>query len=657
MVNGKRLNHLYNMKNILYILLLFLPILSFCQGVQNDKYYNLATGTNSYTVAINSITASAIYDGQKIAVKFVNANSGASSLVVVSGNGTYAVKDIETTSGGALPSGTIAANSAWYLIYNSSYNSWQLLGSAIPAVLSGAWSITGNAGTVAGTNFIGTTDNVDLIFKMNSIQSGKIGALNTSFGQYALNPLTSGALNTAFGINSLYGNTSGTNNTAVGQAALQANTTGSYNTSIGVGGLVFNTTGSNNTAIGYASLFSQSTASSNVAIGNSAGYYETGSNKLFIDNSARTSEADARIKSMIYGVFGATIATQSLTINGQLRINDGTGVTGYILTYKSDGFSEWAASASSEWTQSGNDIYNNNSGNVGIGSSSPPFSAKLFVNAGSGIVGQEIATVNTVGLSILSGGGGVNINNTSAGSPGLNIYSASGGITGQSVGDGIDWTAPEMVFKSNNSAVLLANNTTVANSFEDNQTLGAFTSTGNFFQIVSNNASTRPQFVINKQGTNDVFVTSTGLFGIGTGTVVPTSRLQATSTGSTSATYAVKINDSASDTLFHIRSDGALYFGSNGTNTTSGDGATIDEPSGSFIKDATGTTFTLTNALITAKSKLICTMAGDLTATGHAISVVEGTGSAVITFWTLGGGATAAAPSGNQEVNFWVVNY
>jgi len=35
-----------------------------------------------------------------------------------------------------------------------------------------AWSLTGNAGTTPGTNFIGTTDNQDLVFKRNGIEIG-----------------------------------------------------------------------------------------------------------------------------------------------------------------------------------------------------------------------------------------------------------------------------------------------------------------------------------------------------------------------------------------------------------------------------------------------------------------------------------------------------
>src|SRR5437773_2549672 len=37
-----------------------------------------------------------------------------------------------------------------------------------------SWSTIGNSGTTAGTNFIGTTDAKDLVFKTNSIEKGRV---------------------------------------------------------------------------------------------------------------------------------------------------------------------------------------------------------------------------------------------------------------------------------------------------------------------------------------------------------------------------------------------------------------------------------------------------------------------------------------------------
>ena len=45
--------------------------------------------------------------------------------------------------------------------------------SAAPT-LTNMWSIIGNSGTVAGTNFLGTTDAIDLVFKTNNTETVRI---------------------------------------------------------------------------------------------------------------------------------------------------------------------------------------------------------------------------------------------------------------------------------------------------------------------------------------------------------------------------------------------------------------------------------------------------------------------------------------------------
>lgn len=91
--------------------------------------------------------------------------------------------------------------------------------------------------------------------------------------------------------------------------------TGGYNTFIGAYVFQGATTAGTNTAIGSHTGYNNN-GSGNVFIGNHAGYYETGSDKLIIDNAQRASEADARAKALIYGVFDAAVANQALTFNG-----------------------------------------------------------------------------------------------------------------------------------------------------------------------------------------------------------------------------------------------------------------------------------------------------------------------------------------------------
>ena len=94
---------------------------------------------------------------------------------------------------------------------------------------------------------------------------------------------------------------------------------GGINTELGMQAGYSNVSGNYRVSIGHQAAYS-SNADKGVCIGFQAGYYETGADKLFIDNSARASEADGRLKALIYGVFAAAVANQRLTINGNVAI-------------------------------------------------------------------------------------------------------------------------------------------------------------------------------------------------------------------------------------------------------------------------------------------------------------------------------------------------
>src|SRR5665213_307951 len=140
-----------------------------------------------------------------------------------------------------------------------------------------SWSSTGNSGTVDGTNFIGTTDNVPFNIRVNNLQSGRIDPVkfNTFFGYKSGNLTTSGANNTGIGYNTLLSNTTGTYNTGIGINSLISNTTGYDNTGIGVNTLLSNSTGYFNSAIGVNSLFSNTIGYYNTAIGVNSLRYNT----------------------------------------------------------------------------------------------------------------------------------------------------------------------------------------------------------------------------------------------------------------------------------------------------------------------------------------------------------------------------------------------
>ena len=190
------------------------------------------------------------------------------------------------------------------------------------------------------------------------------GKNNTAIGYIALSKNVAGRNNTAVGLNSLKENTSGVSNVAVGAFAQARSLTGNNNVSVGNQSMKFNESGENNTAVGDYALRGDAdeaspipgTSNFNVAIGKStlynlssgegnvgvgfqaggdlangdknifigyqAGKNETGSNKLYIDNSNTTTP-------LIYGDF----STDKLEINGDLQSNTlQVSSTGSVIT-------------------------------------------------------------------------------------------------------------------------------------------------------------------------------------------------------------------------------------------------------------------------------------------------------------------------------------
>jgi hypothetical protein len=88
-----------------------------------------------------------------------------------------------------------AAGSTTYTLPSTDGSSGQLLSTNGSGILSWAsasataWGLTGTAGTNASTNFIGTTDNQDLVFKVNNIERAR---LISSSGDVKIGDATSG---------------------------------------------------------------------------------------------------------------------------------------------------------------------------------------------------------------------------------------------------------------------------------------------------------------------------------------------------------------------------------------------------------------------------------------------------------------------------------
>ncbi len=74
------------------------------------------------------------------------------------------------------------------------------------------WLISGNGGTNPPTNYFGTSDDKDIVFKRNAQKSGILGINLTSFGCQSLSANSAGTHNTAIGSNALNKNNTGYQN-------------------------------------------------------------------------------------------------------------------------------------------------------------------------------------------------------------------------------------------------------------------------------------------------------------------------------------------------------------------------------------------------------------------------------------------------------------
>ncbi len=192
---------------------------------------------------------------------------------------------------------------------------------------STAWDLSGNSGTDTANNFIGTTDDVDVLFKTNNLSAGRLNFSNsnTAFGVNTPDFTSAAYNNTALGGYSLKGLTNGAQNTAVGTAALTATNAGSYNTSMGAYSMYLNSTGSANVAVGSDAMLSNSTGNANTAVGHSALYGNTTPGQIVaIGDSALFNNAGTR-----------NTAVGSNALFSNLENHDNTAV-GYEALYNNN---------------------------------------------------------------------------------------------------------------------------------------------------------------------------------------------------------------------------------------------------------------------------------------------------------------------------------
>ena len=344
-----------------------------------------------------------------------------------------------TTAAGA---GATAVTPGYYY-YNGA--AWvQLTTSATPAT---AWLLTGNAGTVDGTNFIGTTDNTPFNVRVNNLKAGRIditsasafwgylagfgnttGLQNTAVGSSALQNNTTGNNNTANGVAALSLNT-GSQNTATGSGALQNNSTANNNTAQGYNALTANTTGTGNTSFGATSLITNTTSSFNTAVGLDALQLNTGASNTAVGSGALRQNTTASNNTALggnalnlntTGIANTGLGTSALQNNTTGTGNTATGMN--ALNLNTTGNSNTATGTSSlqsnttgsSNTADGTSALTSNTTGIGNTASGHAALQANTIGAFNTATGSNALYFNSTGLRNTATGSGALQNNSAS---------------------------------------------------------------------------------------------------------------------------------------------------------------------------------------------------------------------------------------------------
>lgn len=216
-------------------------------------------------------------------------------------------------------------------------------------------------------------------------------------------------------------NASAVGTTMAGYLAGFTNTSGSQNSYFGQEAGFTGLSGSTNAAFGYRAGYNNSTGSGNVFLGPFAGFYETNSNRLYIDSNDRGSLGAAPTAALVYGVFSTTVANQTIAFNAAAGIRNNTstcftggpnGTTNPVITVDCSTASQAAGVKITGAATAGT---------VAIVATDSGAAASLQLNA-KGIGTVHIGDVSTGGVVIGAGGGTNKIS-------GLTVTASTGTLT------------------------------------------------------------------------------------------------------------------------------------------------------------------------------------------------------------------------------------
>ena len=422
--------------------------------------------------------------------------------------------------------------------------------------------ITDNSSVFLGTNSGASDDgsNANTAVGIDAMKFITTGVQNTVVGRSALNTATSGRDNAVLGTYALYSTTTGEHNNALGSYALQYNTIGNRNIGVGFEADRYNQEGENNTIIGhqagrvgsnhnksncviigaYAGYGSTATGSGNIFMGYMAGTNESGSNKLYIENS----NAD-KTGALIYGEFdndlllfnadvglgttapgskfsvagnaaigstysktaaptdgmivegnvgiGVTDPDAELEVAGQVKITGGTPGAGKVLTSDANGLATWETASGASALDDLSDAISDDS--------------SVFLGSNSGV--NDDGTTNK---NVAVGVDALNANTSGANNIGIGYYALKANTTGG--------TNVAVGNQSLNSNVTGTNNTAFGDGALRDNTAGSNTAVGGSALLANTSGTANTGVGLNVLNANTIgnFNTALGYNALGSNT-------------------------------------------------------------------------------------------------------------------------------------------
>ena len=286
--------------------------LNFTPSLANQSAYTLfgrgsGSGTPSFLASIDSNWIPSLHSEAYYNTKYKSINAASGGLYAGTGTPftTYAKGDLIYASGTDSLARLAAGTNSYILTLINGLPVWS------PSGVS--WSRSGNAGTTAGADFLGTTDDVDFVIKRNNIQQFRIYTDGFAMGNNA-SSVTAGT--NSFGSSAGNGFTNSTGGSNFFGYFAGSGATNAYRANLFGRQAGFNASGANNSNIfGFQAGFGATNAASSNIFGPGAGNGAT--------NAANSNLFGASVGAMFTGnnigsnniIIGTNISLPNATAN------------------------------------------------------------------------------------------------------------------------------------------------------------------------------------------------------------------------------------------------------------------------------------------------------------------------------------------------------